>query len=402
MSVRIVKVIFQTYLPTQGRFPRVSGQAKILRDAGFDVTILACDRDGTNPTREVIDGITIERIRVRTGEMRGPIRQLRPLLAFWAKAFQWLRRNPFDMLHCHNLDVFPLGVAVKLAKRVPVILDAHEPDYYALWPKRWRFLQRGVDAVDTFFCRRADAVTVTNGYQIRKYERAGVRRVELIGNYPPPDLRIESLSGRERNGREITFGRLGTFYPRVGLEETITAFRGVLETHPDARFLLGGRVVDAYRQTFAELVAPCRDRLEAIGAYDARTLPRLYERIDVSCMIYPRTDWFRNITPRKFFDSMANGVPVIITDIGGLGDVVRRHDCGIVVDDQDPAAIRAAMEALAGDEALRARMARGALALAQSEYGWTQLTNRYVALVNDLRAPSAHSEARIARAGRAL
>ena len=46
MTIRIVKLIFQTYLPFQGRFPRVSGQARMLREAGHRVMILACDRDG--------------------------------------------------------------------------------------------------------------------------------------------------------------------------------------------------------------------------------------------------------------------------------------------------------------------------------------------------------------------
>ena len=384
MTLRVVKVIFQTYLPFQGRYPRVSGQAKMLREAGHEVTILACDREGTHPVREEIDGIPVERIRVPTGEMKGPLRQIVPILAFYARAFRWLRRHPFDLLHCHNLDVLPLGYLVGRVKTRRLLFDAHEPNYYALWPKRWQFMVRLVERVDLFFSRRADAVSVTNTYQVEKYRRAGVRRVELIGNYPSPELRMET--GGSRGPRPYIFGRLGTFYPEVGLEDTMEAFRRVVERHPRAKFLLAGRVVDAYRQGFEKAIEPLGGAVVWTGPYRAGQMPELYGRIRVSCMVYPKTDWFRNITPRKFFDSMANGVPVLMTDIGGLGAVIREHRCGVVVDEKDVTGLCDAMETLITDERLVSELAANALALARRDFSWEAVSTRYVRLNEELHA----------------
>jgi glycosyltransferase involved in cell wall biosynthesis len=380
----IVKLIFQTYLPFQGRFPRVSGQAKMLLDAGHEVTILACDRDGTHPSREVIDGVPVERIRVPSGEMRGPLRQVAPILVFYTRAFRWLRRRSFDLVHCHNLDVLPLGYLVRRTSNVRLLFDAHEPNYYALWPKRLRFMVRVMERIDLFFSKRADAVSVTNDYQVEKYRRAGVRRVELIGNYPPPELRDEGA--RERTPRPYAFGRLGTFYPEVGLEETMEAFGRAVRRHPQARFLLAGRVVDSYRPRFERAIEPLRGNVEWTGPYPAGQMSELYARIRVSCLIYPKTDWFRNITPRKFFDSVANGVPVLMTDIGGLGAVIREHRCGLVVDEKDIAQISEAMEMLLTDERLVDELAANTLALARREYGWEAVSRRYVSLNEELHA----------------
>jgi glycosyltransferase involved in cell wall biosynthesis len=384
MTMRIVKLIFQTYLPFQGRFPRVSGQAKMLREGGHQVTILACDRDGTNPADEVIDGIQVERIRVPAGEMRGPFRQVIPILVFYARAFRWLWRRSFDMLHCHNLDVLPLGCLVRKAKRIRLLFDAHEPNYYALWPKRLRFMVRLLERVDLFFARRADAVSVTNNYQVEKYRRAGVPRVELIGNYPSPDLRVGTAGAQV--SRPYAFGRLGTFYPEVGLEETVVAFRRVIERHPEAKLLLAGRVVDAYRARFHEAIEPLGRSVVWTGPYQASQMAELYRQIRVSCLIYPKTDWFRNITPRKFFDSVANGVPVLMTDIGGLGQVIREHRCGLVVDEEDVAGICEAMEMLIKDESLVNELAANALALARCEYSWEAVSKKYIRFVEDLHA----------------
>ena len=384
MSIRVVKLIFQIYLPFQGRFPRVSGQAKMLRDAGHEVTILACDRTGTNPAHEVIDGIEVERIRVPAGEMRGPLRQVVPILVFYVRAFRWLRRRPLHMLHCHNLDVVPLGYVVRLTKGIRLLFDAHEPNYYALWPKRLQFMVRLLERLDIFFAKRCDGVSVTNDYQVHKYRGARVRRVELIGNYPQPELRAEA--GGAPSPRPYMFGRLGTFYPDVGLEETMAAFRELIEKHPHLRLLLAGRVVDNYQAQFHKAVEPLGESVTWTGPYQASEMPELYRQIRVSCLIYPKSDWFRNITPRKFFDSMANGVPVLMTDIGGLGDVVREHRCGLVVDEKDVKGIVQAMDRLVEDESLVDELRANALALARREYDWAAVSRKYVRFIEELNA----------------
>jgi glycosyltransferase involved in cell wall biosynthesis len=115
-------------------------------------------------------------------------------------------------------------------------------------------------------------------------------------------------------------------------------------------------------------------------------MAELYRQIRVSCLIYPKTDWFRNITPRKFFDSVANGVPVLMTDIGGLGQVIREHRCGLVVDEEDVAGICEAMEMLIKDESLVNELAANALALARCEYSWEAVSKKYIRFVEDLHA----------------
>lgn len=382
--MKIVKLIYQSYFPQQGRYPRVSGQAKILKSFGHDITILACDREGTRPASEVLEGIPVERIRVTTGEMRGPLLQVIPLIVFYKRAMKWLRTHPVDILHCHNLDILPLGYLAKRRTGCRLVFEAHEPNYYALWPKGLKPLVWFMEWLDRFIARRCDAISVTNAYQVRKYQAQGVKRVEIMGNYPPPELRISRLNPAKFNQQDLILGRFGTFYAGVGLEETLPAYRQLLERRKDVKLILGGRVVDRYRDTFAALTASLGDRLECLGPYDASDMQALYGRIHISCLVYPKSDWFRNITPRKFFDSLANGVPVIITDIGELGDVVRRHQCGLVVDENDAKGIADAMETLARDRKLVRTLSENALALANTEYGWDRLCQKYNALMEDL------------------
>jgi glycosyltransferase involved in cell wall biosynthesis len=288
------------------------------------------------------------------------------------------------MLHCHNLDVLPLGYLVRKTKRIRLLFEAHEPNYYALWPKRLQFMVHLLERVDLFLSKRADGVSVTNDYQVQKYRRAGVSRVELIGNYPSPELRV----GPEGDGgsRPYAFGRLGTFYPEVGLEETVAAFRRIVERRPQERLLLAGRVVDAYQAQFQRAIEPLGESVTWIGPYRANQMAELYRQIRVSCLIYPKTDWFRNITPRKFFDSLANGVPVLMTDIGGLAEVIREHRCGWIVDEKDVDGICEAMETLIQNESLVKEFGANALALARREYSWEAVSRKYTRLIEELHA----------------
>lgn len=384
MQPKVVKLIYQTYVPYQGRYPRVSGQAQILLQNGFDVTVLACDRNGHNQRLETIDGIRVERISQKTGEMRGPFRQILPLSLFWIRSFSWLMSHPFDILHCHNLDVLPVGWLVRIIMRRPVVFESHEPDYYALWPTRWNVLLWLINFIERLMAKKVNCVSVTNQIQVKKYVDMQSRQVLLIGNYPLPKLCIDSIPSEKFGRSEIIFGRFGTIYPDTGFEGSVEAFARITHIFPHTRFVIGGRVVDNYKQEFLSLIQPFRHRIEYIGPYCAEQMPELYRKIDVSLLIYPKSRWFRNITPRKFFDTLANGVPVIMTDIGGLGDIIRRFNCGLVVDEKQLKSIIKAMTHLIKSPEYRKELALNALKLSKTEFNWSRMAEKYIRLNKNL------------------
>lgn len=384
--LRIVKLIYQSYLPHQGRYPRVSDQAGILQADGHDVTILACDRECRHPLQETTGGVKVERIRVRAGEHQGPFLQGLPILRFYLKALRWFQGRQVDVVVCHNLDVLPLGWLVRRRLGCKLVFDAHEPNYYALWPRYLRFMVALVEKVDLFFARRCDAVSVTNAYQVDKYRRVGVRRVEIIGNYTRPELCAATFDERKFAAQPIVFGRFGTIYPGTGVEYIVEAFASLLTRCPEARFLLGGRVADNYKQALEVQLARLGPAVTYLGAYEATRIVSLYSRIHVACLVYPKSAWFRNITPTKFYDAISNGVPVIMTDIGGLGCIIEQYECGLVVDERDTEGVARAMERLAQDRALLLKLARNAFELRNTLFSWPKLRETYTRLIRDVAA----------------
>ena len=83
-------------------------------------------------------------------------------------------------------------------------------------------------------------------------------------------------------------------------------------------------------------------------------------------MVFPSTtDTFGNVV----LEAHASGLPVIVTDVGGPAEIVRRHDSGIVVDLSQPHALADAMEKIMLDTDLRRELCnRGLRSAAESKW----------------------------------
>ena len=77
-------------------------------------------------------------------------------------------------------------------------------------------------------------------------------------------------------------------------------------------------------------------------------------------------------------ESMAVGTPVVATKVGGLAEIVEHERSGLTVPVDDPAALAAALERIAGDAALRARLGRAAAESAPRRYDWRAWSSRYL------------------------
>jgi len=81
-------------------------------------------------------------------------------------------------------------------------------------------------------------------------------------------------------------------------------------------------------------------------------------------------------TPVALIEAMAAGVPVVSTDVGGVGDLVVHDETGWLVPPGDPPALARAIQGLLADPALRARLAVAARPAALSRHDVKGLIHR--------------------------
>ena len=74
--------------------------------------------------------------------------------------------------------------------------------------------------------------------------------------------------------------------------------------------------------------------------------------------------------------AMACGLPVVSTPVGSIAEIVQDGDTGRLVPPEDAQALRAALEALLADEALRRSLGARAWETAQQRFGEDRMVER--------------------------
>ena len=259
--------------------------------------------------------------------------------------------------------VLPLGLVGRRLHAAPHVLIAHGAEVNV--PGRLpgtRTLARRV-------LLAASGLIAAGEYPARVAARvAGEALPTLVA--PPgvdPD-RFRPLSAREREATRRRFGLdsdrplvlgLSRLVPRKGFDVLIDAVAGL-----DSRVQLaiGGAGRDARRLARRAGERGITDRCTFLGRVPDADLADLYGCADVFAMLC-RERWGGLETEGYgivFVEAAACGVPSIAGRSGGSHEAVVDGETGFVVDPHDTGGVRAALDRLLGDDALRDRLGAAA------------------------------------------
>lgn len=91
--------------------------------------------------------------------------------------------------------------------------------------------------------------------------------------------------------------------------------------------------------------------------------------------------------PMVILEAAAAGVPVAASRVGGIPDLVRHGETGLLFDPADPAAIREAVQGLLADPAAAARLAAHALSAARTNFDPPAVARRHVEIYHEVLSP---------------
>ncbi|HJT19248.1 MAG TPA: GT4 family glycosyltransferase PelF, partial [Nitrospira sp.] len=286
----------------------------------------------------------------------------------------YLKRHRIDIVHAYNFYANVFAVPAARLAGAPVVL-ASVRDTGEYWTSRQRTVNRIV-------CRWADRVVV-NAEAIKKgliAEGYDPRRIVVIHNgiqcpatmSRPNAARLREQLGFPPGSRLV--GVVARIAPQKGLEYFLHAARDVAGRIPDVRFVVvGGNWVDqVYREGVEQLAN--RLGLEQVVRF-------LGFRLDVQELLSCLT---LSVLPsisgeglsNSLLESMAAGLPVVATTVGGNPEVVVNGETGLLVPPKDPTALAAAICRLLEDRALADSYGKAGRARVLAQFGNEQMVRK--------------------------
>jgi len=249
---------------------------------------------------------------------------------------------------------------------------------------------RWCDRLERYQARRARALTAPSRKMAElAADWLGHGRVPTV--VPNPiDTRCFTPDGPRADHPPYLFftGRLER---RKGVHVLLQAFRGIHQRHPELRLVLAGHDTPTFRLNGANLhfkeyanrtglLAGLDDAVEFLGRVDRLELPPWY-RGSLAC-VFPSAD-FENF-PYTCLEAMACGRPAVVTDAGGMAEMVEDGRSGLCVPAGSPEALEAAIERLVTEPSLAQQLGAGARQRVIEAYNLAAVARRTLAVYREV------------------
>jgi glycosyltransferase involved in cell wall biosynthesis len=252
-----------------------------------------------------------------------------------------LQAGRFDVLNTHSRqDTLIAAAAARLAK-VPLIV-------------RTRHLASPVNSLLTYTWLPNRVITVSH-YVRRQLIARGVSAEHVQAIYTPvvltPRLAHSTLRDELKLSAEaLLVGCVAVLRPNKGHLELINAMLPLLRTRPTLHLVVAGGGSPVFEQLQAHIAhSGLGDRIHLLGT--RRDVPNVLAGLDIFCLATRQ-----EAMGTAFLEAAASGLPVIGTDVGGVGEMMRPGETGLLVPLDDAQALQSALIQLIDSAELRNKM----------------------------------------------
>jgi len=285
--------------------------------------------------------------------------------AFFELAF-FIRREKIDIVHTHSSKAGILGRFAAAAAGVRAIYHTvHGWPFHDFQfpPARWFFvsLERCAAAVTT----RIIVVSEHDKTRGLKYGIGCDGRYSLV-RYGIDAAAFEEAIPAARKSLGIPEGvpvaaMISCFKPQKAVQDLITVARDVCAVRKDALFMIAGD--GTRRRAISKLIRAYGLKGNVLLLGWRRDIPEIL----ASCDVFILTSLWEGM-PIAVIEAMAASRPVIVTDTGGVRELVRDGDTGFIVPCRDTGAMSRRLLTLFHDPAMRARIGNKARDSLKDDY----------------------------------
>jgi glycosyltransferase involved in cell wall biosynthesis len=321
------------------------------------VGLFLLEREGSNVYMETAVARGVEVIPIRTAHQLDPRIITRMLTV--------IREHRIHLIHSHEYKSDILAFLVSRLYPIPIMTTVHG------WIRN-RLKSRAYVAASQAMLRRFNRVVAVSSRTREAIIESGVSadRVVVIRNgivtrdYEPADH--DRGAFRSQFGippKAPLIGYVGRLSPEKGQRDLLMAAAAVLTSHPDAWFTLVGDGPDESRLKDQAQQLGIASRVVFTGHLrDARPA---FRDLDVLALT-SHTEGLPNVV----LESLCMETPVLATDVGGTGEIVKDGVTGLLIPPRAPEAVAGGLRRMLEDAQLRRRLALAGKQLVHREFSF--------------------------------
>jgi glycosyltransferase involved in cell wall biosynthesis len=292
----------------------------------------------------------------------------------------------FEIIHAHDWLVVFAAQALKHQYRLPLVATIHATERGRARDETLRTdLQRRIDGAERWLAHEAWRVITCSRHMAGEVQgcfHIPPEKIDIVPNGISPYRNGCPAQPAESDCRppyavadgQVVFS-VGRLVYEKGLHLLIEAVPHVLFEFPDTRFIIAGRGPQGPNLA---------QQAENLGIADNVYLPgfisdeeRDYLYRTANCAVFPSLYEPFGIVA---LEAMIAGCPVVVSEIGGLREVVRHNKTGITVYPDDAQSVAWGILSIMRDPARAAARARDAQQVARRDFNWDSIATQTIAV----------------------
>ncbi len=365
MKIVIVRSCLETLTPRAFK-----NAGALAAEEGYEVTVLAWDREAKNPKSEVRDGYQARRFRFKAPY---GLTVLLYLPVWWCFEFLWLMSHRWDVVHAMDFDTAPPAVLAAGLKRKPVIYEL--ADVYEDMMPLPRMIRRFSIAIDKIFMRLAKAMIISDEARVTELSGIPNDNITVIYN-SPPDL-LGEMGASPQKSDQFTLFYSGTLHEerQSNLDKVARAIRSI----DGVRLVIAG-----YGEQVGETerwASGAPGKVQFIGRIEyAEALEKTLASDLVISLYSPVLLNTRYASANKVFEAMMCGKPVLLSGGTAMAEMIEKENCGLVIDAGSVEEIKEAIIKLKEDPELRQKLGTNGRRAYEQQYSWEIMRQRLLGL----------------------
>ena len=245
--------------------------------------------------------------------------------------FKIIRKEKINIVHAHGYGSANFGRLIKLFNKVPVIVHAHDDDRnYPLPQKIADYLLRNLTD---------QAIAISNAVKascVKKRNIPEEKVIVLLNGIPLNDFVVPDESRIEKARKQLgirqesnVIGTIARLRKEKGVKYLIQSAVKISDAFPDAVFLIAGdgplrnELVDLTKklglETKVVFAGFCEDIQSIFSIINIVAVPSISEGLGIAIL-----------------EAMAMSKPIVATNVGGIIEILKDGETGLLVPPKDP------------------------------------------------------------------